>query len=152
MTTELYKKQLKLFNRIVNIVIQCLIPLAFIALALGLVNVVWNLKGVIMDRSISEGFDVLITDILSMFVVIELLRSIIEYFEHNRLKITLITEAAFVFILREIMIGIYNHSFTASDIAALSLLLMVVGTIRTLAIYYSPNRNRIRKKAKTRAA
>ncbi len=48
-----------------------------------------------------------------MFIVIELLRSLIEYFTVHRLKITFITDAALVFVLREIMVGLYQHKLEA---------------------------------------
>jgi uncharacterized membrane protein (DUF373 family) len=73
-----------------------------------------------------------------MFIVIELLRSLIDYFEIHRLKITFIIDGAMVFILREIMIGLYESKINQKDILSLSLLLLVVGVIRTLAILFSP--------------
>jgi len=82
----------------------------------------------------------MVTNILSMFIVIELLRSIIEYFEIHRLRITFIIDAALVFILREIMIGVYQHKMGAIEIGSLAVLLLVIGGIRTLAIIYSPDK------------
>ena len=52
--------------------------------------------------------------------------ALIEHFEAHRIKITLISGAGFVFILREVTIGIYNHTMGPLDIAARSLLLLVV--------------------------
>jgi len=131
-------KILILFNKVVNFIVYLLIPVVILALLIGIARVFLDIRIVFQGKSITQGFDLLITDILSMFIVIELLRSIIEYFEAHRIKITLISEAAFVFILREVMIGIYSHTIQALEIAALSLLLLVIGSIRTLAIRYSP--------------
>jgi uncharacterized membrane protein (DUF373 family) len=39
-------------------------------------------------ESFASGFDTLVTDILSMSVVIELLKSIADYFEIHRIKLT----------------------------------------------------------------
>ena len=111
-----------------------------LALAIGVAKIFLDLKAVFKSPTITEGFNIMITNILSIFVVIELLRSIIEYFEIRRLRITFITDAALVFILREIMIGIYQHDIVAVEIASLSVLLLVIGGIRTLAILYSPDR------------
>jgi uncharacterized membrane protein (DUF373 family) len=131
-------KSIAFFDRIINFIIQLLIPVVILALILGLARIFWDLRLLLTDNTISESFDLLIADILTMFVVIELLRSIIGYFEARRIKITMISEAAFVFILREAMIGIYNHSLDALYIASLALLLLVLGGIRTLAIRISP--------------
>jgi len=129
---------LVLFNKVVNFIVHLLIPVIIIALIIGIARVFLDLRVIFQGESISKAYHLLIIDILSMFVVIELLRSIIEYFEAHRIKITLISEAAFVFILREIMIGVYNHTIQALEIASLVLLLLVVGGIRPLAIRYSP--------------
>jgi len=81
-----------------------------------------------------------VTNILSMFIVIELLRSIIEYFAVHRLKITFITDAALVFVLREIMIGLYEHNLESGMIMALATLILVIGILRTLAVVFSPEK------------
>jgi uncharacterized membrane protein (DUF373 family) len=72
--------------------------------------------------------------------VIELLRSLIEYFTVHRLKITFITDAALVFVLREIMVGLYQHKLEACMIMALAALILVIGSIRTLAVVFSPEK------------
>ncbi len=128
------------FNKITDIIIKLLIPLVIISLFMGFAKVILDLRVAFSSPTISKGFDILITDILSMFVVIELLRSIIECFEIRRLKITFIIDAGLVFILREIMIVLYKNKIEHSEILSLSALLLVLGVIRTLAILFSPDK------------
>ena len=132
----------RLFNRIVDLIVKLLMPLAIIALMMGIARVFLDLWAVYRSPSIAAGFDLLVTDILSMFVVIELLKSIVEYFEVHRLKITFILDAAVVFMLREVMIGLYRHSMSAAEIAALAALLFVLGAFRIAAVRFSPERDR----------
>lgn len=131
---------MRLFKKAVDIIIKLMIPLVILALMMGIARIFLDLKEVFKSPTIAAGFDIMITNILSMFIVIELLRSIIEYFEIHRLRITFITDAALVFILREIMVGIYKHNIGAIEIGALAVLLLVVGGVRTLAIVYSPDK------------
>jgi uncharacterized membrane protein (DUF373 family) len=126
------------FNKIVDILIKMMIPLVIIALMLGIARIVLDLRVVFTSLTISAGFDLMITNILSMFVIIELLKSILEYFELHRLRITLITDAAIVFVLREIMIGLYQRSLASQDIIAMAVLMLIIGGLRTLAIVFSP--------------
>ena len=63
-----------------------------------------------------------------------------EYFSVHRLKITFIIDAALVFVLREIMIGLYEHSFESGMVMALAVLILVIGGLRTLAVIYSPEK------------
>ncbi len=131
---------MKYFTRIVDTMIKLMIPLVIIALLMGIARVILDLRAVFGSRTIAAAFDMLVTNILSMFIVIELLRSIIEYFSVHRLKITFITDAALVFVLREIMIGLYEHSLGAGMVLALSALILVIGGLRTLAVVYSPEK------------
>lgn len=133
---------MKQFRKAVDILIKLMIPLVIVALMMGISRIFLDLRVVFKSTTITAGFDLMVTNILSMFVVIELLRSIIEYIELHRLKITFITDAAIVFVLRETMVGLYNHSLASRDIIALSVLMLIIGSIRTLAIVYSPEKSK----------
>ena len=128
------------FRKVIDILIKLMIPLVIIALMMGIARIILDLRLVFGSPTIAAGFDLMVTNILSMFVVIELLRSIIEYFEVHRLKITFIIDAAIVFVLREIMIGLYEHTLAYMDIIALAVLILIIGSVRTLAIIFSPEK------------
>ncbi len=132
---------MKYFTTVVDIMIKCMIIIVIIALMMGISRVILDLRAVFGSRTIAAAFDMIVTNILSMFIVIELLRSIIEYFAVHRLKITYITDAALVFVLREIMIGLYEHTLAAGMILALAALILVIGALRTLAIVFSPEKH-----------
>jgi uncharacterized membrane protein (DUF373 family) len=128
------------FRKTVDILIKMMVPLVILALMMGIARIVLDLRVVFGSPTIAAGFDLMVTNILSMFVIIELLRSIIEYFELQRLRITFIIDAAIVFVLREIMIGLYQHSLASMDVIALAVLILVIGGLRTLAIVFSPQK------------
>lgn len=48
-----------------------------------------------------------------------------------------------MFILREVMIGLYQHQSSALQICSLALLALVLGAVRTLAIVYSPMKRKM---------
>jgi len=128
------------FRKAVDILIKMMIPLVILALMMGIARIVLDLRVVFGSPTISAGLDLMVTNILSMFVIVELLRSIIEYFELHRIRITFIIDAATVFILREIMIGLYQHALAPGDVLALAVLILVIGGLRTLAIVFSPQK------------
>jgi len=134
------KQIVNTFNKFIDILIKFMIPLVIVAMLLGIARVILDLRVVFASPTIAAGFDLLITNILSLFVVIELLKSILEYFEHHRIKLTFITDAALVFVLREIMIGLFQHAMEAREVLALSALILVIGSVRTLAVLFSPDR------------
>ena len=131
---------MKYFTKIVDSMIKFMIPIVIIALMMGIARVILDLRAVFGSQTISAAFDMMVTNILSMFIVIELLRSIIEYFTVHRLKITFITDAALVFVLREIMIGLYQHNLGSGMIISLAALILVIGSLRTLAVVFSPEK------------
>ena len=128
------------FRKTIDILIKMMIPLVILALMIGIARIVLDLRVVFGSPTIAAGFDLMVTNILSMFVIIELLRSIIEYFELHRLRITLISDAAIVFVVREVMIGLYQHSLASMDVIALAVLILILGGLRTLAIVFSPQK------------
>ncbi len=131
---------MRYFTKIVDTMIKFMIPIVIVALMMGIARVILDLRSVFGSRTIAAAFDMMVTNILSMFIVIELLRSIIEYFAVHRLKITFITDAALVFVLREIMIGLYEHNLETGMIMALAALILVIGILRTLAVVFSPEK------------
>ena len=131
---------MKYFSRIVDTMIKFMIPIVIIALLMGLARVILDLRAVFGSQTIAAAFEMMVTNILSMFIVIELLRSILEYFTVHRLKITFITDAALVFVLREIMVGLFQHGLQSGMIIALAVLILVIGGVRTLAIVFSPEK------------
>ena len=139
---------MKYFTRIVDSMIKFMVPLVILALVMGIARVILDLRAVFGSQTIAAAFDLMVTNILSMFIVIELLRSIIEYFTVHRLKITFITDAALVFVLREIMIGLYQHTLKPDMIIALAVLILVIGGLRTLAVIYSPEKVQEMEEAK----
>ncbi|MGO9015574.1 MAG: phosphate-starvation-inducible PsiE family protein [Dissulfurispiraceae bacterium] len=133
---------MRVFKKVVDIIIKLMIPLVILALMIGVARIFLDLREVFKSPTIAGGFDIMVANILSMFIIVELLKGIIEYFEIHRVKITFITDATLVFILREVMIGIYQHRMRWTEILSISALLLVIGAIRTMAIVYSPDKNK----------
>lgn len=129
------------FKKFIDLLLKLMVPLVILALILGIARVLVDLRLVFGSPTIAQGFDRMITNILSLFIVIELLKSLLEYFDHHRIKLTFITDAALVFVLREIMIGLYQHALSSRELLALSALILVIGTVRTLAVVFSPDRH-----------
>jgi len=129
----------RMFRKALDLVMMLLVPLVVVALMMGVARVFLGMWAVWRSPTIAAGFDVLVTDVLSMFVVIELLRSIMEYAHSHRIRITFVIDAALVFLVREVMIGLYKHALAAADVAALAVLLLVLGAVRLSTVRWSPD-------------
>ena len=131
---------MNIFTKFIDILLKVMVPLVILALILGMARIIGDLRLVFGSPTVAAGFDRMIANILSLFIVVELLKSLLEYFDHHRIKLTYITDASLVFVLREIMIGLFQHSLTAREILALSALILVTGGVRTLAVVFSPDK------------
>ena len=90
------------------------------------------------SKRTERGFQFYRHEPADFFIILELFKSLVEYFREHRLRLTFIVDATFVFILREVMISLYQHQSPPLLIMALALLALVLGALRTLAIIYSP--------------
>lgn len=122
---------------------KLLIFFVILVLAIGLVRLFLEAWTVMARRELKEAFGHTVTHLLTFFIILELFKSLVEYFREHRLKLTFIIDATLVFILREVMIGLYQHQSSPALLAALALMTLVLGAVRTLAIVYSPMEHRL---------
>jgi uncharacterized membrane protein (DUF373 family) len=86
-----------------------------------------------------DGLDrELVIDVLSVFVLIELFRTFTDYLEFHRVRLRVLAEVGIAFILREIFIGLYDHTMSSAEILALAALLAVLVTARIAAVQFQP--------------
>lgn len=125
---------------------KLLIFFVVLVLAIGLFRLFWDVWTVMARQELKEAFAYTVTHLLTFFIILELFKSLVEYFREHHLKLTFIIDATLVFILREVMIGLYQQQSSPAQIAALALMALVLGAVRTLAIIYSPMEHRLVEK------
>ncbi len=119
-------------------VFKILTVFVILALVIGTARIFLDI-GKIYSGSIDAGFNILVTDILGMIVVLELFKGLLEYFELHRVRITLMADMTLIFILRELMILLYQHKLEWQELMAMSLLITALGGLRVMAIMRSPS-------------
>jgi uncharacterized membrane protein (DUF373 family) len=119
-----------LFNRTVSVVFSVMLLFLTIALAIGTVQLVLDLWALVRFEGITGHYLGLITDVLTLFILIELSRSLVDYFTVKRLRLTFVADAAVVFVIRDIMIGLFRNELSTDKIYALSALLLVLALLR----------------------
>jgi len=113
--------------------------LVILALIIGTARIFLDMQSV-FEKSIDAVFKTLVTDILGMIVALELFRGLTDYLELHRVRLTIIVEVTLVFVLREVMISLYQHKMVWQEMLAMSVLIAVLGALRTLAIVRSPGK------------
>ncbi len=124
-------KATRLFDRVINVVFSIILVLITAGILVGVAHLCYKLIVLLMHPTTRGNYQDMITQVLTLFIMIELSRSLVEYFNTQRLRLTFIADAAIVFVLREIMIGLFEHRFQTGDIYAYSALLLVLSLLRT---------------------
>ena len=127
----------KIYNNTFNLVFATILLFVTLTMIIGVVRLFYRLSTLIQEGGITGSYLYIFTDVLTLFILIELSRSLLEHFISNRLLLTPIIDAGIVFVLRHIMIDLFNHKLDTGSIYAFSVLLLVLGAIRIgLSIHF----------------
>ena len=118
------------FDYVIDAIFSIFIILLVIGIAIGTIQLVLSVTELLKFEGVTGHYIDLIADVLTLYVLIELSRSLVEYFKTHRLRLTFIVDAAIIFILRELLILIFKAEIDAQMIYAFSVLLFVLGAMR----------------------
>ncbi len=125
---------LQLFDKIIGAVLTVMLLFIILGIIIGVCLLFLTLAELIVTKDVASEYQHIISDVLTLFILIELSRSLMDYFTTHRLRMTFIVDAGIVFVLREIMIKLFEHTITPDEIYALSALLLVLSTLRIASI------------------
>ncbi len=129
----------KFFKKITDSIVTIVLYVLLLALIAGMLRTLLDIRTVAID-SLDGGFNKIVTNVLTLFIVIEFFKTFADYSKHERIKLTDITDVTILIAMREVTVGLYSKSFGYETIFALSSLLLVLGVIRMLAVRYSPEK------------
>lgn len=119
-----------IFDRTVDVVFGVILIFIIVSVAIGTVQLFGSAWQLLSFEGITGHYVDFITDVLTLFVLIELSRSLVEYFDTNKLRLTFIVDASIVFVLREILIELFKHELKSDMLYAYSLFILVLGALR----------------------
>jgi len=128
---------LKLFKQVTDVITTVILYILLFALIVGMAKTLLDIRFIVFE-SLESGFNHMVTSVLTVFIVIDLFKAFVDYHEHDRIKLTDITDATILIVLREIAVGLYSQKFGYEYILSLAVLLLVLGIMRVLAVQYSP--------------
>jgi uncharacterized membrane protein (DUF373 family) len=128
------------FNLAIKIIVIILTVFIIAVLVVGLFQTIWEIKEFLFTKSIGQSFNVIVVNILTFLVIIELFRSFVVYFEMHRFRLNTMIDPAIVFVIRELIVKLYGEqNMSWETITAFGFLLLCLGIIRSLAVKYSPS-------------
>ncbi len=128
-----------LFQLSLKLIINVLIIFIIVILILGLCKTLYSIIDLFPINKFANGFNHIITDILSFLVILELFKSFIEFFKSKRFRLHSMMDPFIIFVVRELIVILYTSEKNVwQDLVGFSILIMALGIIRTLAVIYTP--------------
>ncbi len=140
----------KLFDQTIGVVFAVILVIITLGIVIGVFQLLYTLGNMVMHKELGRDYLLLISEVLTLFILIELSRSLVEYFDTRRLRMTFIVDAAIVFVLREIMIKLFEHKIGVEEIYALSALLLVMSLLRVGSYWVNQQDCRARREQAAR--
>ncbi len=127
-------KQIKLaFDRTIDCVFGVILFFITLTMIVGVVRLFYRLGELFQSGGITGEYLYVFADVLTLFILIELSRSLVDYFSSRKLVLTPIIDAGIVFIVRHIMIDLFNHKMEPDSVYAMSVLLLALAATRVAA-------------------
>ena len=131
---ELLKENIRYyFEYITSIIFAIMLVFLTLGIVIGVIKLFYHLYTPLSSIAITGTYKYIISDVLSLFILIELSRSLVDYFDSKTIHTHFIIDAVIVFVLREIMIKLFEYKITNEEILALSALLLTLGILRYVA-------------------
>jgi len=127
---QMKERFLQVFERTIDIVFATMLVFITLGIIVGVLRLFLNFGALLTAKGVTGSYLPIISDVLTLFILVELSRSLVDYFDVNRLRLTFIIDAGIVFVLREVMIKLFEHKISVEEILALSGLLLVLGALR----------------------
>lgn len=124
----------KIFDRAASLIFGILLLFLTIGIVIGVTHLFMQIGDLVAAADITHHYARIVSEVLTLFVLAELSRSLVSHFSEHRLRLTFIVDAGIVFVLREIMIKLFEQKILPDDIYALSALLFVLGCLRTASV------------------
>ncbi|AEA47792.1 phosphate-starvation-inducible PsiE family protein [Archaeoglobus veneficus] len=134
---ERQDKKYRILNSMYEAVVYVMAVVMFFLLIGNVYTILRQLPETILTGD-KHLFDTMITQVLTFFVLIELIRAFTEYLEFRRVRLYIMAELAAIFVLREILIMLYAQELDWLKLLSISVLLVSVAVVRTLAIIHTP--------------
>ncbi len=129
-----------------NVTTRAIFNIALVALLIGLLvsvgRTLMELGLAFSQPTVRLGLKDLVTNILSLVVVLELVRAFVDYFEYDRIRAEILVEVAVIFVLREMMLGLFSGDIKGIDVLLWSAGILALMGARALAVAFTYSKSK----------
>jgi uncharacterized membrane protein (DUF373 family) len=108
-----------------------------VGLFLNLIKILYDIYS--SYPNINEIIKHLVNNALSMFILIEIIKSINDYIYFKRIRISVVLDVSIIILLRELVLGLYQHTISESFAIMISGIIFIMIIARAITIKFSPN-------------
>jgi uncharacterized membrane protein (DUF373 family) len=127
----------KLYKRFVRLAFNITIITLIVGLFIGIFRTVSELGLTITEATVRLGFKELVTNVLSLIIVLELIKAFIEFFEHERIRVAILLEVLIAFLIREFMLHLFEGRLSGMDVFFWSFGIVILVAARAIGLFYS---------------
>jgi uncharacterized membrane protein (DUF373 family) len=125
----------KIFKKIiVNLTVIVLYTLLLLII-LAVFDIFQTMWAVLLKTS---NINEVVYNVLTVFVLIDLFKTFSDYRVQERIRITYVTDATILILMREITVMVYSHNFEIYVLLVFAALLLVLCIMRFVSINYHP--------------
>lgn len=133
---------IRLYDRTLDVIVIGLVFLMLVLLLLAFADVVLDIKNLLVDlfRGLGKEMDFrhLVVNVLDVFVVIELFGTFVDYVRSHTVRLTTLLDVTVVFALREMLIKLYDSTFSAPVLLTLGGVILLLVVCRTITRTVAP--------------
>ena len=124
-----------LYHRTIGLVSVIILVFTVMTLLIGSGRLFYEVLAILQADGITGNYITLFTDVLTLFILIELTKSLFDYFDSGKIYVPIIVDVGTVFVIRHLMIELFHHKLESSDLVAIALLLLALGVLRVATTY-----------------
>ncbi|WP_022797371.1 phosphate-starvation-inducible PsiE family protein [Thermus islandicus] len=129
----LYRRALRL---VFNLVVVALLVGLFVATG----RTILDLGLTLSEPTVRLGLKELVSNALSLVIVLELVRVFVEYFDLERVRLEVLLEIGVALALRELLLNLFAEKLSGLDLFFWTLGILALAAGRTLAVQFPPRR------------
>jgi len=137
---DLQEKILKVYKLFTALAFNVAIIILLFSLAVGIIRTVLEIGLLFTEATVRLSIKELVTNVLSIVIILELIRAFVDYFEHERVRTEILIEIAVAFMVREFMIYIFAGNLKGVDVLLWILGIFLLVGARTLTVVFKPTK------------
>jgi uncharacterized membrane protein (DUF373 family) len=130
----------KIYKKVIYTVTVVVLYILLLLIIVGVYDIFQTMWAVLMKTS---NINDVVYNVLTIFVLIDLFKTFSDYRVQERIRITYVTDATILILMREITVMIYSHDFEIYVLLAFAALLLVLCIMRFVSMNYHPTDNSV---------